>query len=79
MENSINQRVINFTADYVSQDPDLINDLTTFDSIGISTQEEIEQYLIELEDSFGLTYEPGDEAGMVVVGNATELIIKKLG
>ncbi|MBZ0203762.1 MAG: hypothetical protein IT281_00355 [Ignavibacteria bacterium] len=79
MENSINQRVINFTAEYVERDPDTINDLTTYESIGIVTNEELVQYMVELEDSFGLIYDPGDETGIIVVGNATEFITKKLG
>lgn len=79
MDNSIDEQVINFTAVYTSTPPSEINNSTTLDSIGIITPVEIISYIENLEENFGLEYEPGDEDGIVTVGNAAELIEKKLG
>ena len=79
MQNNINQQVIDFTADYVGEPPDSINDSTSYSSIGIQSEEDLVQYIVELEQVFGLTYEEGDQVGIVVVGDAVNLIKKKLG
>lgn len=79
MTNSVNQQVIDFTAAYTGTSPGAINDTTTLVSLGIVTREDTVEYIIELEDSFDLTYEEGDANGIETVGNATALIEKKLG
>jgi acyl carrier protein len=79
MSNSVNQQVIDFTAAYTGTSPGAINDSTTLASLGIVTRDDIIEYLIELEDSFSLTYEEGDANGIETVGNATALIEKKMG
>ena len=77
--NPIDQKVIDFTAVYTDRPPSSINDSTTLESIGIIGEEDTIEFTMELEDSFGLTYEEGDADGMVTVGNETALIKKKLG
>lgn len=79
MNNDIDQQVIDFTANYVELPPSRINNNTVLADIGIVTQQETITYVMELEESFGLTYEEGDENGIVTVGDAAELITKKLG
>ena len=79
MQNSVNQQVIDFTADYVGQPPDSISDSTTYSSIGIEGDDSLVQYLVELEQFFGLTYEDGDQNGIEIVGDAVRMIERKLG
>ena len=79
MVNNINQQVIDFTAVYTSHSPGDIKDSTTLASIGIVTGDDRAEYMYELEDNFGLTYEPGDENGIETVGNAVVFITNKLG
>lgn len=79
MNNSIDQQVIDFTANYVSMPSSRIHNYTVLADIGIVTQQETITYVMELEESFGLAYDPGDESGIITVGDATELITKKLG
>jgi hypothetical protein len=75
----VDQQVIDFTADYTGTDPREIHNSTTLESIGITTEEDVVMYLTELEESFGLIYESGDQIGIVTVGNAAVMIEKKLG
>lgn len=77
--NTIDQQVIDFTAEYVDMKPSEINDQTVLSDIGIITIEEETRYIVELEEYFALQYDPGDQDGIVTVGNATQLIEKKLG
>ena len=79
MGDPINQQVIDFTADYTGYAPESINDLTALAAIGIVTEQDTVTYVMELEQFFGLTYEQGDEIGILIVGNAVVLIKKKLG
>jgi hypothetical protein len=79
MSNSVDQQVIDFTAVYTSRPVEEIHNSTILANIGINTPDDLVIYLTELEDSFKLVYEPGDEVGIVTVGNAAELIEKKLG
>jgi acyl carrier protein len=79
MKNSVDQQVIDFTAQYTGTDPGEIYNSTILSSIGIVTEEDVITYLTELEESFGLTYESGDQTGIITVGNAAEMIEKKLG
>ena len=79
MSDSINQQVIDFTADYTGNSPESINDLTTLASLGLMTEQDVIQYIVELEQFFGLSYEQGDEFGILTVGDAVKLIEKKLG
>ncbi len=79
MKNSVDEEVIDFTAEYTHTSPDSINDATELASIGIVTYDDKVAYITNLEDSFNLTYEEGDAVGLVIVGDATLLIEKKLG
>lgn len=79
MSISIDQQVINFTAVYTGTSPAEINNSTTLSSLGIVSIAEIYLYLTELEDSFGLIFQPSDANGIVTVGNAARMIEKKLG
>jgi len=79
MVNNINQQVIDFTAAYTSRPPGDINDSTTLASLGIVSREDRVTYMEDLEDHFGLKYEPGDESGIETVGNAVVFITNKLG
>jgi acyl carrier protein len=80
MENNpVDERVIIFTANYTGYPVDSINDSTVLANIGIVTEADRVQYMMELEESFGLIYQEGDANGIVTVGDATELIEKKLG
>jgi hypothetical protein len=36
------------------------------------------QYMLKLEDSFGLPYQTGDEDGIIIVDNAVVFIKKKM-
>lgn len=76
---TVDQQVIDFTANYVGMTPSQINDSTVLSDIGIITPEEETRYVVELEEYFALQYDPGDQDGIVTVGNATALIEKKLG
>jgi acyl carrier protein len=79
IENSVDQQVIEFTANYVKMPVESIHNSTTLDSIGISSAEDRVEYMTGLEENFGLTYEPGDEEGIYTVGEAAVFIEKKLG
>ena len=79
MTNSIDQQVIDFTAVYTSRPVQESHNSTILTDIGIVTPADLVGYLTELEDSFDLKYEPGDENGIVTVGDAAILIEKKLG
>jgi hypothetical protein len=79
MADSINQQVIDFTAQYTGYSPAAIDDFTPLASIGIVTEQDTVNYVVELEESFGLTYEEGDAIGILIVGDAVRLIKKKLG
>ncbi|MEO8514005.1 MAG: acyl carrier protein [Ignavibacteria bacterium] len=79
MGNSVDQQVIDFTAVYTGTSPSEINNSTTLSSLGIVSIADIVTYLTELEDSFGLVFEPSDADGIVTVGNAAAMIKKKLG
>ncbi len=79
MKNSVDEEVIDFTAEYTHTSPDSINDATVLATIGIVTYDDKVLYITNLEDSFNLTYEEGDANGMELVGDATALIEKKLG
>ncbi len=79
MKNSVDQQVIDFTATYTGTSSREIHNYTTLSSLGIITQPDLITYVIELEDSFGLKYDEGDESGIVTVGDADHLIEKKLG
>lgn len=74
----VDQQVIDFTADYTSTDPRDIHNSTTLQSLGIISEDDVIMYIIELEESFGLIYKPGDQNGIVTVGNAAIMIEKKL-
>lgn len=74
----VDEQVILFTAAYTSTPPAEINDSTTLASLGIVGEQDTITYIMELEDSFELVYESGDEDGIVTVGDATRLIEKKL-
>jgi len=78
-QNSIDQEVIDFTAEYTHTKPEDLNDSTVLASIGIVTEEERETYMIETEERFGLIYEPGDQDGIYIIGEVTTFIEKKLG
>ena len=79
MVNNINQQVIDFTAVYTNRPAGDIKDSTTLASIGIISKDDTAEYMYELEDNFGLIYEPGDENGIDTVGNAVVFITNKLG
>ncbi|HAX48325.1 MAG TPA: hypothetical protein PK605_07005 [Ignavibacteria bacterium] len=79
MKNSVDEEVIDFTAEYTHNKPNEISDSTILASIGIVTYDDSVAYITNLEDSFNLTYEEGDANGIVIVGDATALIEKKLG
>lgn len=79
MKNSVDQQVISFTATYTGTSSKEIHNYTVLASLGIITQPDLVLYLTELEDSFGLKYDEGDESGIVTVGDADQLIEKKLG
>jgi hypothetical protein len=79
MENTVDQQVIDFTAEYVSMPSPEINDSTVLANIGISTREDMINYMRELEENFNLIYEDGDQNGIVTVGDATKFIQSKLG
>jgi hypothetical protein len=78
MANSINQQVIDFTTTYTSSPGGTINDLTVLAAIGIITYPDTVKYVEDLEDSFDLAYVEGDAIGIIIVGDATRLIEKKL-
>ncbi len=78
-QNSIDQEVINFTAEYTHTSPEDLNDNTVLASIGIVSDEERVQYMVEVEERFGLIYEPGDQDGIYIIGEVTTFIEKKLG
>jgi len=78
MQNSINQKVIDFTATYCGAVPGTIDDSTTLESLGIVSEQDRIEYMMELEDSFNIQYQQGDGTGIVTVGDAVGLIMGKL-
>jgi acyl carrier protein len=79
MENTIDQQVIQFTSEYVHMPIQDINDSTVLANIGISSEEDMINYMRELEENFSLTYQDGDQLGIVTVGDASKFIQTKLG
>lgn len=79
MQNTIDQQVIDFTAEYVEMPPAEINNATVYSTIGIPPGKDMVIYMGELEENFGLTYESGDEDGIITVGDADKFIEEKLG
>lgn len=75
---SIQQQVIDFTTSYCNNPPQIITISTTLSSLGLTTDDECSNYIMELEDHFGLQYQSGDEKGIVTVGDAANLIENKL-
>ena len=78
MKNTVDQQVIDFTAAYTGTSPEAIDNSTTLVSLGIVTRQDCIDYIVNLEDSFDLQYQDGDEKGIETVGNAAVLIEKKL-
>lgn len=78
-QNSIDQEVIIYTAEYTHTSPKELNDSTALASVGVITEEERVAYLEEIEERFGLIYEPGDQDGIYFIGEVTVFIEKKLG
>ena len=78
MGNSIQQRVIDFTANYLGISPDSINTGDSYSGLGIP-QNDMPQYINALELSFSLIYNPGDENGIVTINDAIAFITNKLG
>lgn len=78
MGNSIYQRVIDFTANYLSISPGSVNPSDSYSALGI-LQSDMIIYMTSLEDSFGLIAEPGDANGIVIVEDAIVFIKNKIG
>lgn len=72
------QQVIDFTAGYLNRTTDSINISTLLADIGLITEQDTIQYMMELEDNFGLTYENGDSNELVTIGDAISFIQTKL-
>ena len=79
MGSSVEQQVIDFTASYTSTGSSSINSATTLASLGIPSGQDTIEYMMELEDSFEITYEEGDADGIITVGDAVAFITAKLG
>ena len=77
MGNSIYQRVIDFTANYLNISAGSINSTDTFEALGIP-ETDMPIYMTSLEDSFGLIAEPGDANGIVTVDDAVIFIKGKI-
>jgi acyl carrier protein len=77
MGESIEQQVIDFLTTYCSAPPGSIKSSTTFESLGLNGSDKVTA-IMELEDHFGLTYQNGDDAGIITVGDAVALITRKL-
>lgn len=77
MSDSIEQQVIDFLTTYCSAPPGSINSKTTFESLGLTGSDRINT-IMELENHFGLTYQSGDDAGIITVEDAVALITRKL-
>lgn len=78
MQNSVDQQVIEFTATYCGVSVGDVQNSTTLVSLGIITKPDTIDYVLDLEDSFDLGYEAGDENGIVTVGDAAAMITRKL-
>jgi hypothetical protein len=74
---SVLQRVINFTATLTGDNPANINATTVL--LEIPNMPDMINYMMELEDSFALKYQTGDESGIITIGDAADFITKKLG
>lgn len=77
MGNSIYQRIVDFTASYLGISPDAVNGTDSYSGLGIP-QTDMPQYMVKLEDSFGLPYQTGDEDGIIIVDNAVVFIKNKM-
>jgi acyl carrier protein len=78
VQNNVDQEVINFTAVYTHTSPQSLDNSTILAEIGIITDSDRIKYLVELEERFGLIYEPGDQNGVYTIGDAVKLIESKL-
>ena len=80
MPDLIEQRVIGYIAGWYCLSADSLSAGTTFESIGIiAATGALLNIIMELEDSFSLTYVDGDTKGIVTIGDAVALIKRKLG
>ena len=75
---SVAQQVIDFIVNYTNSPEVSLTSSTTLASLGIVSTQDTVELIMELEDSFGLTYEDGDADGIVTVGDAIALIQSKL-
>ena len=78
MGNSIYQRVIDFTANYLSISPGSVSPSDTYSGLGIP-ETDMPVYMEQLENSFSLIYNPGDANGIVIVEDAIVFIKNKIG
>ncbi len=77
MPDSIDQQVIDFVTTWCDAPVGSVSLKTTFEDLGVTGEDRV-QLIMELEDSFGLTYETGDDKGIYNVGEASDLIHRKL-
>ena len=77
MPDIIDQQVIDFITTWCDAPTGSVNLKTSLSSLGV-TPEEMPQLMMDLEDSFGLTYVAGDEKGINSVGDAADLIRRKM-
>ena len=78
MGKSVYQRVIDFTAAYLSISPSAVSPTDSYSALGIPGSD-MPIYMEQLELSFSLIYNPGDENGIVIVDDAIRFIKNKLG
>ena len=78
MTDPVEQQVIDFVATYCDVPPETLSPATTFESLGVTGEDKV-TLIMELEDSFGLTYETGDDKGIYNISQAVDMIRKKLG
>ena len=77
MPDVIEQQVIDFITTWCEAPVGSVNVKTSLSSLGVTT-EDMPQLMMDLEDSFGLTYVAGDEKGIYTVGDAADLIRRKM-
>ena len=78
MGKSIYQRVIDFTANYLGISPGAISSTDSYAVLGIP-ETDMPEYVNQLELSFSLIYNPGDENGIIIVDDAVVFIKDKIG
>lgn len=72
------EKVIALIAENVAADVNSITEETTFDELGVDSLDMVE-FVMEAEEEFGISIEQDEISSVKKVGDAVELIKRKIG